>query len=106
MQNQFRTAVQLLDLCRGHPELLQLLLEHMPNISRNHAYFTAPDAADAVMLASQHARHIARDMLTFHEEIGEGAFGKVYKGTVNPRIVLRLYTRIVVLSFLPRLNSA
>lgn len=60
-----------------------LLLEHMPIISRNHAYFTAPDVVDAVILASLHARHISRDLLTFHEEIGEGAFGKVYKGELR-----------------------
>lgn len=61
-----------------------LLLEHMSIISRNHAYFTAPtDVTDAVFLASLHARQISRDTLACHEEIGEGAFGKVYKGMIG-----------------------
>ena len=61
-----------------HRQDSALLLEHMTVLSKNPNYYT-PDI-DGALLASIPASQIPRDRLRLLDEIGEGAFGKVYKG--------------------------
>ena len=50
-------------------------------VSKNPNYYTGEIEAHA--LANLQTRVISRDKLSLHEEVGEGAFGKVYKGELN-----------------------
>ena len=54
------------------------LLENMTVISKNPAYYT--HGLDQVLLNELSQKLIAQDKLHLLEEIGEGAFGKVFKG--------------------------
>ena len=54
------------------------LLENMTVITKNPAYYT--HALDLGLLKALSQKLIAQDKLHLLEEIGEGAFGKVYKG--------------------------
>ena len=58
-----------------------MLLENMTVVSKNPSYYTSDIEAHA--LANLQTRIIPRDKLTLHEEVGEGAFGKVYKGELK-----------------------
>ena len=53
------------------------LLENMTVISKNPAYYT--HALDQVLLKELSQKLIAQDKLHLLDEIGEGAFGKVFK---------------------------
>ena len=55
-----------------------MLLENLTVISKNPNYYT-PDL-EASSLACLRTKVIGRDRLKLCEEVGEGAFGKVYKG--------------------------
>ena len=50
-------------------------------VSKNPNYYTGEIEAHA--LANLQTRVISRDKLILHEEVGEGAFGKVYRGEFN-----------------------
>ena len=50
-------------------------------VSKNPNYYTGEIEAHA--LANLQTRVISRDKLILHEEVGEGAFGKVYRGELN-----------------------
>ena len=62
------------------------LLENMTVISKNPAYYT--HALDQVLLKELSQKLIAQDKLHLLEEIGEGAFGKVFKGNNSKGIYL------------------
>jgi len=57
-----------------------MLLENLSVVSKNPNYYT-PDL-EASSLANLRTKVIGRDRLKLCEEVGEGAFGKVYKGEV------------------------
>ena len=65
------------------------LLENMTVISKNPAYYT--HALDQVLLKELGQKLIAQDKLHLLEEIGEGAFGKVFKGNNSKGIYLCAY---------------
>ena len=50
-------------------------------VSKNPNYYTGEIEAHA--LANLQTRVISRDKLILYEEVGEGAFGKVYRGELN-----------------------
>ena len=61
-----------------HRQDSALLLEHMSVLSKNPTYFTSD--MDRALMASIHVKLIPRESVRLCEEIGEGAFGKVFKG--------------------------
>ena len=50
----------------------------MTVLSKNPSYYTSE--IEALALSNLQTRIIPRDKLILHEEVGEGAFGKVFKG--------------------------
>ena len=54
------------------------LLENLTVVSKNPSYY--PSEVEALALTTLQTRIIPRDKLILHEEVGEGAFGKVFKG--------------------------
>ena len=56
----------------------RLLLDHMNVLSKNPNYFETSASDDG--LDNINTKLIPRESLQIMEEIGEGAFGKVYKG--------------------------
>ena len=64
-----------------------LLLDHMTVLSKNPHYYSSSPTADD--LDTIDIKRIPRDTLQIREEIGEGAFGKVYKGTEIIRDVIQ-----------------
>ncbi len=57
-------------------------MDNMTVISKNPNYVGSELAPFA--LANLQTRIIPRGKLTLHEEVGEGAFGKVFKGEYSP----------------------
>lgn len=57
------------------------MLDHLTVVSKNPNYYT-PDL-EAPSLANLRTKLIPREHLKLLEEIGEGAFGKVFKGENN-----------------------
>ena len=54
-----------------------MLLDNMTVISKNPSYYTAHDET---FLSNVREKLIPKDSIQLMEEIGEGAFGKVFKG--------------------------
>ena len=55
-----------------------MLLENMTVVSKNPNYYTSE--LEAMTLANLQTKAIPRDRIKLQEEIGEGAFGKVFRG--------------------------
>lgn len=64
-----------------------LTLDQLAIVGKNPVYYSAD--FDQTFYAGLAVRRIASDSLTLHDEIGQGAFGKVYKGT-QARAILTL----------------
>ncbi|KAK2142276.1 hypothetical protein LSH36_978g00013 [Paralvinella palmiformis] len=57
------------------------LLENMTVVSKNPTY--CPHEMDDGLLTEMREKHVPRDKIRLLEEIGEGAFGKVFKGEMQ-----------------------
>ena len=55
-----------------------MLLENMTVLSKNPSYYT--EEFDVNFLANLKDKLIPKDKIQLMQDIGEGAFGKVYKG--------------------------
>ena len=65
-------------LCSFSRQDSVMLLDNMTVVSKNPNYYTSE--LEAMTLAHLQTKAIPKDRIKLQEEIGEGAFGKVFRG--------------------------